>query len=89
MEQILINLIAGALGGVSIGKSSPTFGHGVVGNMISGLVRRRVAQPDRSVVAALDRGRSAGGQLALLALSATWLPVAGGAILRPLLDNRE
>jgi len=25
MEQILINLIAGALGGVGAGKSSPTF----------------------------------------------------------------
>jgi hypothetical protein len=25
MEQILINLVAGALGGVGAGKSSPTF----------------------------------------------------------------
>jgi hypothetical protein len=38
MEQLLINLIAGALGGVGAGKSSPTFDLGMVGNIISGLV---------------------------------------------------
>jgi len=38
MEQILINLIAGALGGVGAGKSSPTFDLGTIGNIISGLV---------------------------------------------------
>ena len=38
MEQILINLIAGALGGAGTGKASPTFDLGTVGNIISGLV---------------------------------------------------
>jgi hypothetical protein len=38
MEQILINLIAGALGGVGAGKASPAFDLGTVGNVISGLV---------------------------------------------------
>ena len=38
MEQILINLITGALGGVGAGKASPTFDLGMVGNIISGLV---------------------------------------------------
>jgi uncharacterized membrane protein YeaQ/YmgE (transglycosylase-associated protein family) len=38
MEQILINLITGALGGVATGKSSPTFDLGTIGNIISGLV---------------------------------------------------
>jgi hypothetical protein len=38
MEQILINLVAGALGGVGAGKSSPTFDLGTVGNIVSGLV---------------------------------------------------
>jgi hypothetical protein len=38
MEQILINLIAGALGGVGAGKSSPTFDLGMIGNIIAGLV---------------------------------------------------
>ena len=38
MEQILINLVAGALGGVGAGKASPTFDLGMIGNIISGLV---------------------------------------------------
>ena len=38
MEQILINLVAGALGGAGVGKASPTFDLGTVGNLISGLV---------------------------------------------------
>src|SRR6476659_6562551 len=38
MEQILINLVAGALGGVGVGKSSPTFDLGMVGNIVSGLI---------------------------------------------------
>ena len=38
MEQILINLITGALGGVGAGKASPTFDLGWLGNIISGLV---------------------------------------------------
>ena len=38
MEQILINLIAGALGGFGTGKASPTFNLGTIGNIISGLV---------------------------------------------------
>lgn len=38
MEQILINLVAGALGGNAAGKSSPTFDLGTLGNTIAGLV---------------------------------------------------
>ena len=38
MEQILINLISGGVGGIGAGKSSPTFDLGTVGNIISGLV---------------------------------------------------
>jgi hypothetical protein len=38
MEQVLINLVAGALGGVGAGKASPTFDLGMVGNIIAGLV---------------------------------------------------
>ena len=41
MEQILINLVTGALGGIGAGKASPTFDLGTVGNIVSGLVRRR------------------------------------------------
>jgi len=38
MEQILINLVAGALGGVGAGKASPTFDLGMIGNIVTGLV---------------------------------------------------
>src|SRR5262245_8391235 len=38
MEQILINLVAGALGGVGAGKASPNFDLGTMGNIIAGLV---------------------------------------------------
>jgi uncharacterized membrane protein YeaQ/YmgE (transglycosylase-associated protein family) len=38
MEQIIINLIAGALGGAGVGKASPQFDLGTIGNIISGVV---------------------------------------------------
>lgn len=38
MEQILINLVAGALGGVGAGKASPNFDLGMLGNIVAGLV---------------------------------------------------
>lgn len=38
MEQILINMVSGALGGVGAGKASPTFDLGMAGNIISGLI---------------------------------------------------
>jgi len=38
MEQLLINLVAGALGGNAAGKASPTFDLGTLGNTVAGLV---------------------------------------------------
>jgi uncharacterized membrane protein YeaQ/YmgE (transglycosylase-associated protein family) len=38
MEQILINLVAGALGGLGAGKASPNFDLGTIGNLVTGLV---------------------------------------------------
>lgn len=38
MEQILINLVAGALGGAGSGKALPQFDMGSIGNIIAGLV---------------------------------------------------
>src|SRR5262245_29226745 len=38
MEQILINLVTGALGGVGAGKLSRTSGLSTIGNIISGLI---------------------------------------------------
>ena len=82
MEQILINLIAGALGGVATGKSSPAFDLGTVGSIISGLVGGGVlgqiatlALP--SVVAAVQSGNfSVSGVVSQLIAGG-----AGGAIL--------
>lgn len=82
MEQLLINLVAGAIGGIGAGKSSPTFDLGMIGNIISGLVGGGVlgqivtlALP--SVVAAAQSGNlSVGGVVAQLVAGG-----AGGAIL--------
>jgi hypothetical protein len=82
MEQILINLVSGALGGVAAGKSSSTFDLGTAGNIISGLVGGGVlgqvltlALP--SVVAAVQSGNvSASGIVSQLVAGG-----AGGAIL--------
>ena len=67
MEQILINLITGALGGVATGKSSPTFDLGTVGNIISGLVGGGVlgqivtlALPSVVAAGGADRGSAHG-----------------------------
>lgn len=81
MEQLLINLVAGAIGGIGAGKSSPTFDLGMIGNIISGLVGGGVlgqivtlALP--SVVAAAQSGNlSVSGvvsQLVAVALAARY-----------------
>ena len=79
MEQILINLVAGALGGVGAGKSSPTFDLGTVGNIVSGLVGggllgQVVTLLLPSVVAAAESGNMSVSGIVSQA-------VAGGAIL--------
>jgi hypothetical protein len=38
MEQIIINLVAGALGGAATGKASPKTDLGMIGNLIAGAV---------------------------------------------------
>jgi hypothetical protein len=82
MEQILINLVAGALGGAGVGKASPQFDLGTIGNIISGVVGGGVlgqivtlALP--SVVAAAQGGNlSVGGIISQVIAGG-----AGGAIL--------
>ena len=82
MEQILINLIAGALGGAAVGKSSPTFDLGTIGNIISGLVGggllgQIVTSLLPSVVAAAETGNlSVSGIVSQVVAGG-----AGGAIL--------
>jgi len=86
MEQILINLIAGALGGVGAGKASPTFDLGTVGNIISGVVGggvlgQIVTLLMPSVVAAAQTGNFTVGGVISHAVAGG----AGGAILTALI----
>ena len=82
MEQILINLVTGALGGVAVGKSSPTFDLGMIGNIISGLIGGGVLGQVvtlllPSIMAAAQSGHfSVGGIVSQLIAGG-----AGGAIL--------
>ena len=82
MEQILINLVAGALGGVGAGKSSPMFDLGTLGNVISGLVGggilgQIVTLLLPSIMAAVQSGNLSVGGILSQAIAGG----AGGAIL--------
>ena len=82
MEQVLINLIAGALGGVGAGKASSNFDLGTMGNIISGLVGGGVLGQIvtlllPSVVAAAQSGNLSVGGIVSQAIAGG----AGGAIL--------
>jgi len=82
MEQILANLIAGALGGVAAGKSSPTFDLGTIGNIVSGLVGggvlgQIVTALLPSIMAAAQSGNLSVGGIISQAVAGG----AGGAIL--------
>jgi hypothetical protein len=82
MEQILINLVAGALGGVGASKASPTFDLGMIGNIITGLIGGGVLGQVvtlllPSIMAAAQSGNlSVGGIVSQLIAGG-----AGGAIL--------
>jgi hypothetical protein len=82
MEQILINLVTGALGGIGAGKASPTFDLGTVGNLVSGLVGGGVLGQVvtlllPSIMAAAQSGNLSVGGL----ISQVIAGGAGGAIL--------
>ena len=82
MEQILINLVTGALGGLGAGKASPTFDLGTAGNVISGLVGGGVLGQVvtlllPSVLAAAQSGNLSVGGVITQAIAGG----AGGAIL--------
>lgn len=82
MEQILINLVAGALGGLGAGKSSPNFDLGTIGNLVTGLIGGGVVGQVvtlllPSVIAAAESGNlSASGIISQVIAGG-----AGGAIL--------
>lgn len=82
MEQILINLIAGAAGGAGAGKASPQFDLGMIGNLIAGAVGggvlgQVVTALLPSVMAAAQAGNlSVGGVISQVIAGG-----AGGAVL--------
>jgi hypothetical protein len=85
VEQILINLAAGALGGVGAGKASSTFDLGTIGNVVSGLVGggvlgQVVSLLLPSVMAAAQAGNLSVGGIISQAVAGG----AGGAILTAL-----
>jgi hypothetical protein len=86
MESILINLVAGALGGVGAGKASPNFDLGTIGNAVSGLVGGGVLGQIvtlllPSVMAAAQAGNLSVGGVISQAVAGG----AGGAILTALI----
>jgi len=82
MEQILINLIAGDIGGVGTGKSSPTFDLGIIGNIISGLIGGGVlGQIVNLVLPAITAAAQSGDLSVQGIISQVVAGGAGGAIL--------
>jgi hypothetical protein len=82
MEQVLINLIAGAVGGAGVGRASPQFDLGTIGNIISGVVGggvlgQIVTLVLPSLVAAAQAGNLSVGGVVSQAIAGG----AGGAIL--------
>jgi hypothetical protein len=78
VEQILINLIAGALGGIGLGKLAPTFNLGVIDNSIFGLLGGGLLgwMVTSTIVAAAQSGDLSIGGIILQAI----VGGAGGAI---------
>jgi len=86
MEQILINLVAGALGGIGAGKSSPTFDLGTIGNAISGLVGGGVLGQIITLLLPSIMAAAQSGNLSISGIvSQAIAGGAGGAILTALI----
>ncbi|ETR75151.1 DNA methyltransferase [Afipia sp. P52-10] len=86
MEQILINLVAGALGGNAAGKSSSTFDLGTLGNTIAGLVGGGVLGQIVSLLLPAITSAAATGNLSVGNIIAQVIGGgAGGALLTALI----
>jgi hypothetical protein len=82
VEQILINLIAGAVGGAGAGKASPQFDLGMIGNLLAGAIGggvlgQIVTLLMPSIMAAVQSGNLSIGGIVSHAIAGG----AGGAIL--------
>jgi hypothetical protein len=82
MEQLIVNLIAGAAGGAGAGKASPKFDLGMIGNLVAGAVGGGVLG---QIVTLLIPAVSAAAQSGNLSVGGIVTQVisggAGGAIL--------
>lgn len=82
MEQILMNLIAGAIGGNAAGKASPSFDLGTIGNTISGLVGGGVLGQLIPILLPAISAAAQGGNLSVGGILTNLISGgAGGAIL--------
>jgi hypothetical protein len=82
MEQLLLNLIGGALGGAGLGKAAPQFDMGTIANIVTGLIGGGVVGQIVSlllppVVAAAQSGNLSVGGVISQAIAGG----AGGAML--------
>jgi hypothetical protein len=86
MEQILMNLVAGAIGGNAAGKASSTFDMGTLGNTISGLVGGGVLGQLIPIVLPAISAAAAGGNLSIGGILTNLIAGgAGGAVLTALI----
>ena len=83
MEQILINLIAGALGGVGAGKSSPNFDLGTIGNIVSGLVGGGVLGQIVTLALPGITAAAQSGDLSIGGIVSQWSQAAQAALFSP------
>ncbi len=82
MEQILMNLIAGAIGGNAAGKASPSFDLGTIGNTISGIVGGGVLGQLIPIVLPAISAAAQGGNLSIGGILTNLIAGgAGGAVL--------
>jgi hypothetical protein len=82
VEQILINLIAGAAGGVGAGNTSQRFDLGMIGNVISGIVGGGVlGQIVNLIMPAVTAAAQAGNLSVSGIVSQVVAGGAGGALL--------
>lgn len=82
MEQLLINLVAGAVGGNAAGKASPTFDMGMIGNTLAGLVGGGVVGQLIPIILPAITAAAQGGNLSMGGIVANLISGgAGGAIL--------
>jgi hypothetical protein len=92
MEQLLINLVAGAVGGGAAGNASPKFDLGMVGNIIAGAVGGGVLGQIVTLVWPALSASMASGNFSVGSVIANLISGgAGGAILTALvgyLKNR-